>query len=165
MRYGYLTAPALLAAAIGLAACSSSPTVTTGTLTIAGTTTNVNASSLPVTTSGVVSTTGSVPLNTSSDHIVLKFKDGDLDVTHSAGTMPPPVVNTAKCSASQVNAGTYKVTGGTGSFDGATGHGDFKISFSGVFAKTNGVCKITQSSTPISGSMTFDASGPLTLKS
>jgi hypothetical protein len=153
----------VLVAALGLAACSSG--TTTGTQTISGSSTNLSSSTLPVTATGVVSTTGSLPLDTSSLSIVIKFAAGDLDLTHSKGTMPPPVVNTANCSASQVETGTYTVTGGTGKFSGATGHGDFKISFAGVFPKTSGACTITQSSTPVSGTMAFRASGPLTVNS
>lgn len=153
------------AAAVAVAAgCSSSPSTTSGTEVLSGSTANISATSLPLTLSGPVATHGALELNNSnSTQGVIKTAVGDLHVTHN-NPSPPPSVNTSSCTATQVNNGNYKITGGTGKFSGAAGHGNFTISFTGTFPKTNGQCSITQSSNPVSGTTTFHGSGPITVK-
>jgi hypothetical protein len=143
---------------------ASTAPATSGTETLAGSTTNVNASSLPLTLRGPVATHGTLVLNNSnSTRGVIKTQAGNLDVTHTNPPNTQPKVNMSACTATQVMAGTYKVTGGTGKFSGATGHGDFTTVFKGTFTKTNGQCKLTSNSNPTSGTLTFHASGPLTV--
>ncbi len=147
--------------ALTLAACGSSST--TGTQSFSGSTTNLNASTLPLRASGVVNSTGSLALNNSSaTKGTIKTAAGDLYVTHN-NPNPPPSLNTSACTATQATKGTYKVTGGTGSFSGATGSGDYTLVFSGKFPLTGGKCVITQNSSPVSGTETFHATGPLTV--
>jgi hypothetical protein len=155
---------ALVATAAGCSSSGPDPATTSGTLHIFGSTANVNANSLPVTLRGVISTTGSLPVGGNSTKATITTKDGDLNVSHTNPPTGQPSVNGADCTASDVTAGTFTVLGGTGKFAGATGHGSYTITFNGKFAKTNGQCKITQNSTPTSGTLTFRATGPLTIK-
>lgn len=147
--------------ALVLAACGSSST--TGNQSFNGSTSDLNANSLPLKVSGVVNTTGSLVLNSSSTTKgTIKTNSGDVYVTHNNPNTAPSV-NTSACTATQVTKGTYKVTGGTGSFNGATGSGNYKIVFNGKFALTGGKCVITENSNPVSGTESFNASGPLTV--
>lgn len=164
MKIRHLAGPALAAAALGLAACSSSTSTTTGTQSFNGTSHNPNAPVVNVTGAGVVSSHGSVDLGSTSSKATLKMADGDVNINHSKGTTSTST-DTAACTASEVNKGTYTVLGGTGTYAGATGHGTFRVGFTGKFTPTNGKCVISQSSTPVSGSITFSASGPMTVKS
>ena len=152
------------AAALAVAAgCSSSPSTTSGTEVLSGSTANVNATSLPLTLSGPVAAHGTLELsNSSSTEGIIRTAAGDLHVTHNNPSSPPSV-NTSSCTATQVNNGKYRVTGGTGKFSGAAGHGSFTIAFNGAFPKANGQCNITQNSNPVSGTETFHASGPITV--
>jgi hypothetical protein len=156
-------AVAALAATTAAGYSSSSPDPTSGTLHITGSTTAVNAKSLAVTLSGPVNTTGSLPLGGNGKKATITTKAGDLNVSHTNPPSGQPAVNAADCTATQVMAGTFKVLSGTGKFAGASGHGAYKITFVGKFAKTNGACKITQNSSPTSGVLTFRASGPVTV--
>jgi hypothetical protein len=156
---------ALIGTGIGLYVTRS----VSGTQTIVGHTTNVTAKGLPVTASGVVtSTSGSLPLNgpNNSGKSVIKFNNGTLDVTHSKGDnhgQGRVTFDKASCSFTDVITGTYMVTGGSGSYAGATGSGTYKVAYEGKFAETMGQCVISQNSNPVSGAQTFIATGPLTV--
>jgi hypothetical protein len=152
-------------AGVALAACGSS--TTSGTQVFAGSTTNVSQNAkVPITGSGVVtSTSGTLP-GGSGSKAVLKFNNGTVDVTHSKGNNGgngTVSMDSAKCTLTDVVTGTYTVTGGTGSYSGATGHGTYKITFLGRYALTGGKCSPTPSANPISGLEVFHASGPLTV--
>jgi hypothetical protein len=165
MKYKGLAAVPLLAAAIGLAACSSSPSTTSGTLTLHGSTTNLAGNgSLPLTITGPngIATTGTLPGGNGTKGVI-KTGAGNLDVTHTNPPNTNPKVNASACTFTGSFGGTYKVTGGTGKFSGATGHGSYAISLNGTFAKTGGKCVINQNTNPNSGVETFHASGPLTI--
>jgi hypothetical protein len=159
---------ALVAGTLGLLVACSSSSTTTGTQTFAGATSNTNASTIAITGTGVVADHGSLILNNSSTNkAVLQMSDGNVNVTHSKGNNNgngTTTVDQAKCSVKNVVSGTYTVAGGTGKYAGATGNGNYKISFVGTFALTDGKCQVTQSSTPVSGTEAFHATGPLTLK-
>jgi hypothetical protein len=158
----------LAAGALGLLVACSSSSTTTGTQTFAGATSNTNASTIAITGTGVVADHGSLILNnSSSDKAVLQMSDGNLDVTHSKGNNNgngTTSVDQAKCSVKNVVTGTYSVKGGTGKYAGATGNGNYTISFVGTFALTGGKCQVTQNSNPVSGTEAFHATGPLTVK-
>lgn len=151
---------------LALAAACGSRT-TSGARTFADHTTNLSPSAtVPITGSVVVtSTSGTLP---SSSKGVLHMNNGTVDVTHSKGSnngQGSTKINAAKCSVVNVVTGTYEITGGTGSYKGATGSGIYKVTFDGTFAMTAGKCMITQNSSPASGLEVFYASGPLTVGS
>jgi hypothetical protein len=127
-----------------------------------GSTTNVTSSAIPITAHGVSDTHGSVKTSGSDSKGTLHLADGTLDVDHTAGSGPTHV-NKAACSATSVMNGTYKVTGGTGKYKGATGHGDFAITFAGNFSH-NGKCNLSANASPSSGKLSFHATGTWTVK-
>lgn len=150
---------ACAALAVSAAACSAS--TVTGTENLSGTLANSNSTTLPVTATGVVSDHGTLNIGTSGEKAVFDLNKGHLDVTH---TNPAPTTTmTANCLATQTMAGTYQVTGGTGSYQGATGHGDYKIVSTEQFTKVNGSCPNPNgNASPTSAALVFHASGPLT---
>jgi len=155
-------------AAVLLAACSSS---STGAETIYGTTTSTaNNPTVPLRATGVFTDTGSIYLgNNNATKGTLHFKKGGLNLTHSN----PPSLNTptsfnpTTCRAVFAGSGTFKVTGGTGPYNGATGHGTFTVTFAANFPKlANGQCNESNSANPVPGTSltTFKATGNITIQ-
>ena len=147
-------------------------TTRTGTFTIHGDTTSTaqirsNVTHIPVITSGVVKAQhDNFPLgNSKSNKGTFKFQSGTLAVTHNKGVTHQKF-SKAACSFTETNTGTYKVLGSTstGAFKGATGHGNYMVTFYGKFKVVSGKCHAGQKAEPVSGKATFRATGPLTVR-
>jgi hypothetical protein len=162
LRHTAVTLPALAIGALAVAACSSSPSTTTGHESITGTTTNLNASALGVKATGPVNDHGHLDISSNDSKGVIVLSKGDIDVTHTKGTTTDHF-DQASESFDQANTGTFTVTGGTGAYKGVTGNGDFSITFSGKFPPGTTAAK-APSTRPISGQLAFHASGPWTVK-
>jgi hypothetical protein len=159
---------AAVSAAALLGGCGSSST--TGAESISGSTTSTaNVPVIPLKASGVFADTGSITLgNGKSTKGTLNFSKGKLDVMHSKGTNTntPTSFNTKTCHVVFDSGGTFKVTGGTGSYNGATGNGTFKVEFSATLPKlANGKCNESNNAQPLAGSSltTFTATGTVTI--
>lgn len=170
MKARYVTAP-LAAAAIAAAvmSCSSNKT---GTESIGGQTSSMaNVPTVPLHATGIFTDTGTLTLSGSggSGTGTLKFSHGNLTVYHSTqhplGNGLPPV-NPVHCTFSGAENGTFKVTSGTGSYEGASGQGVYKVSFTGQLPRLpSGKCNLSQNAQPTSVETTFLATGTLTVKS
>jgi hypothetical protein len=71
----------------------------------------------------------------------------------------------SSCNGSYANQMPYTITGGTGTYAGASGHGTAEIEFVGTFHKVNGACDFAGSAKPVTGSarLSYGAHGPVTL--
>jgi hypothetical protein len=71
----------------------------------------------------------------------------------------------SSCNGSYANRMPYTITGGTGAYAGASGHGTAEIEFVGTFHKVNGKCDFAGQAKPITGSarLSYGAHGPVTL--
>jgi hypothetical protein len=154
--------------AVLLAACSSS---STGAETLYGTTTSTaNNPTVPLKATGVFTDTGSIYLgNNKQTKGTLHFKKGALNLTHSNPPSPnaPTSFNTTTCRVLFAESGTFKLTGGTGPYNGATGHGTFKVTFAATFPKlASGKCNMSNSANPLPGTSltTFKATGNITIQ-
>jgi hypothetical protein len=162
------------------AACSSSPTTTTGTETWQAKETGAavvgsQAPTYHLTFTGPVKTTGTfTPPNNNAVKSTVTFKTtaGNLvvnaDLPQNAN--PPTVFNPKTCLFVQTLTGTYTVVGSksTGSFKGATGHGTVKDVFSATVPKlANGTCNQSNSAQPLAAGAytTLYVTGPLTVTS
>ena len=162
-----------IALALVLTACASSPSAKSGTLSIRGGTSSVpqimkNNPSFTVRTSGVVpGLSARFSLSgPSAGRATFNFGSaGKLTVRHVKGHARS-AVSKANCSYQQIQAGSYTVLGGSsaGKFAGAVGHGTYTVSFRTRFPVVNGACDTSNSAVPVSASLTFRASGPLTVK-
>ena len=94
------------------------------------------------------------------DHVVsdtedvFQFPAGNLFVTHTpkkSDDSSDPVT----CLFTFTERGTYQVTGGTGAYASASGHGNYRVATTGIGCD--------QSSTPQVFTMTINAKGPLHL--
>jgi hypothetical protein len=167
-----LALTALAGGALVLAACSSSsapePATKTGTVIFAGDSTSLaNNPVIPLRATGVITDTGSIKLSggPGAGTGVIKLSHGHVNVMHSRGSGSAFHLSKATCTAGQNSHGTYTVTGGTGSYAHATGHGRFTVTFTVKFAMTGGQCKVTRHTQPASGHTTFLATGPITIHS
>ena len=153
-------------AAVILAACSSS---STGAETIYGSTTSTaNNPTIPLKATGVFTDTGSIVLGSKTTKGTLHFTKGGLNLTHSNPPNPnsPTSSNATTCRVLFAESGTFKVTGGTGPYKGATGHGTFGVTFAATFPKlASGKCNESNSANPVPGSSltTFKATGNITI--
>jgi hypothetical protein len=140
----------------------------TGTETFHGHSTSmaVVASDNPVLTiaaSGLETDTGTLSLGGTSPKAVLHLAKGNLDVTHQVSS-PPLKLSKPACTGTETDVTSFIITGGTGAYRGATGHGSATVTFTGVFARANGACDPAPTASPVSGSLTFSATGTLTLR-
>jgi hypothetical protein len=158
------------------------PATTPGTETITGKVTGSAAIAttltIPLTFSGVVSTTGTFsPPTSSSAHATITFptKAGNFVVAAYApnSSAPPALVNSATCLYRSTIHATYTVTGAksTGRFAGATGSGKAILTFQASVPRYTsgshkGQCNTSSTAQPLaSGALaSFSGAGPLTVK-
>jgi hypothetical protein len=169
-----LMPPCLLAAA-----CSNSATLSSGSSTasstapktrteiIKGSTTNTSIDTVivPVTAAGLFRASGSINVSARSraGTATFRFTNGDLDV-HSSGVKGSFSVKASTCAEEQVREGYYTVTGGTGSYEGAIGHGTFELTGTGTAARgKGGKCNTSGSAKPVKGLVAIVLQGPITL--
>jgi hypothetical protein len=179
----YLAGAAALAAA-GLAAAgcgssgtsssaASSPAPRTGTQSMSGSVAGqaalTNAPTIRLTMHGLVNTTATVHLtNTRQNPVTFKTPQGNLTVTHTAGTTSSKLLSAQTCRFEVGQRSTYTVVPGksTGTFKGATGNGTAVFTFTGDLPKKNGKCDTSSSAQPSPQGLrvSFAAHGPMTLK-
>ena len=153
--------------AVLFAACSSS---STGAETLYGTTTSTaNNPTVPLKATGVFTDTGSIYLGskTTKGYIALQKGCTKCDPLQSTQSQCPTSVNPTTCRVVFAGSGTFKVTGGTGPYNGATGHGTFTVTFAATFPKlANGQCNESNSANPLPGTSltTFKATGNITIQ-
>jgi hypothetical protein len=96
-------------------------------------------------------------INLLTGHV--KLPGGTLTLSHqqSWGTQGQ---NRQTCLATVTSSGTYKVTGGTGRYEGVRGHGTYRLSAYAIVKKVNGTCATKV--VPYAQTELLTATGPLT---
>jgi len=95
--------------------------------------------------------------NNTLDKIV--FADGTVKLWHSPGEGPSRF-NAKTCLGSVHLRGTYKIFGGTGAYQGISGHGNYQLDNLFVAARNaNGTC--SHSKEPVGFQIVIRASGPV----
>jgi len=176
-----LTAAGVLAVAgltAGLACSSSSST--TGTLNLTGGQTLTAAQAaqnnfvptVSLTASGAFSDTGHLTLKQGSGangngpgHGTVVLSKGNLDVTHGSSSPANPQPHLVSgCTFVVTQTTPYTITGGTGSYSGATGSGTATVTFDFTVPKlANGQCNTSNNVVPTGGSVKFSATGPVSV--
>jgi hypothetical protein len=111
---------------------------------------------------GVFDRTGTDVSRNSSD--VLRFGNGKLVVAHpeTSSTGDSFNLDPSTCRFTYTDTGTYTIKDGTGAYAGATGHGHYKATGSGVLQRnSDGTCNTDAQ--PKSEVDIVQAKGPLTL--
>jgi hypothetical protein len=104
---------------------------------------------------GTFTATGAA--NKALDKIV--FADGTFKLQHSPGEGPSRF-NAKTCLGSVHQQGTYKIFGGTGAYQGISGHGRYHLDNLFVAARNaNGTC--SHSKEPVGFQLVIRASGPV----
>jgi hypothetical protein len=180
MKRPAITAMTGAAAVVLLAAaCSSSPTKTTGTETFQGTATGAtviaSSTTYPLKFTGPVTATATwTTPSSNADKVTTTFKTtaGNLVVNADVNANnPATTVDASTCLAKFTISGTYAVDGAqsTDKFKGATGHGTIKDVVQAYLPKlvSNGKCNEANNAQPLAAGAqsTFYASGPLTVSS
>jgi len=79
-----------------------------------------------------------------SDNVdIFKFARGTVTVYHKPTTNNQPKVNEKSCTATFTEKGTWKLTGGTGKYTGATGQGRYSLSQFAVLQHKDHTCDTT----------------------
>jgi hypothetical protein len=128
---------------------------------------------VPVNFTGVFSASGTITLHRCSplshyrciDKPAFNFADGSLAINSQQGARTQHV-DAATCASSFASTETYTITGGSGGYAGATGHGVATIKFTAVFPRLHGNCDIAAKAVPVKSTarLHFQAHGPVTLK-
>jgi hypothetical protein len=152
-RIGALAAGAVaLVAALGMPATALAET-TTGQEHFTIVLTHPNSG--PVDATGAFNARGRDTEGTTTSTFV--FHKGTIDVTHIDDPGGSQRFNPATCVATFRGTGDYTLTGGTGAFNGITGHGEYSFHGTLGFAHTKTGCGDNQ----ISGVTIIEAHGPL----
>jgi hypothetical protein len=88
------------------------------------------------------------------------FPGGTFKITHSKGTGPQSF-NPKTCLLTISQHGTYKLSGGTGSYAGISGSGKYQLSILAVAARSGGKCSKTKP--PVAFQQIIKAAGPVKL--
>jgi membrane-bound lytic murein transglycosylase len=161
MQRRIITLWALLVAGLTAAACSSSPSATTGHESVSGTTDNISANALDVKATGPIDDTGHLTVSGNGSKAVIALSKGDIDVNHAKGTSTEHF-DQATETLSMGNNGTFTVTGGTGAYKGVTGAGNFSVTFTGKY-KPGTTEQHVQNAQPVSAQLSFHADGNWTV--
>jgi hypothetical protein len=177
----------LIASGAFLAACSGSgaaqpgsapskTVVLSGTEVISGSVAHPAATGstvVPVRAADVFATSGTVTLDRCSllTHYrciakpAINFAGGSLDLNYQK-SVSTQQVNAATCAGSYSTTAPYTITGGSGVYAAATGHGVAVIKFTAVFPKLKGKCDDGGSASPVKGTarLQFLARGPVRVK-
>lgn len=168
-----------IAIAAVAAACSSTPSTTTGTETWQGTATGANVlantTTYPLKFTGPVTATASWTTpggNQTKITTTFKTTAGNLVANANVPDVnnPPGTVDTKTCLARFTISGTYTVDGpkSTGKFKDATGHGTIKDVTQAYLPKLkNGQCNESNNAQPLTAGAlsTIKITGPLTVSS
>ncbi len=165
-------AGALLAAAASIALLSApwASASMTGTQSFVLTTRSTVANPVyQAVASGVFSATGTMQATSAASTAPLKatFPKGTFLINEVSTGKESGTINPSTCAAVYTDTGLkYKITGGTGSYNGITGSGTANLKFTGTLPKlSNGKCNESSSATPLAGTAlsVVHASGPVTL--
>jgi hypothetical protein len=141
-------------------AMASTHTAVSGTENFQMMTTSGTSSTASVIASGVFTAPGVDHEHRSTNTATFVFSNGTVSVKHSSGTGQQSF-NPKTCLLTVNLHGTYKITGGTGSYAGITGSGNYKLSILGIAARSGGKC--TQSQPPLAWHQVINASGTASL--
>ena len=141
-------------------ALASTHSATTGTESFQMMTTSGTSRSASVIARGVFTAPGVDHENHRNNTATFVFPTGTVRLKHSAGT-GQQAFNPKTCLLTVNFHGTYKITGGTGSYAGITGRGNYKLNILGIGQRSGGKC--SQSKAPRAYRQVINASGPVTL--
>ena len=151
---------AVLPAAAGIAALAITATAVAASSAPSGIEHWTVESTNPVSATAVLIARGPLTvggtINLLSGHVTLP--GGTLTLAHkqSWGTRGE---NPQTCLATVTSSGTYKVTGGTGRYQGVQGHGTYKLTAYAIVKKVNGTC--ARNVVPYAQTELLTATGPL----
>jgi hypothetical protein len=91
----------------------------------------------------------------SADQDTFAFPDGTLTIEHQAAKPGKDSFDPVTCLGKYTERGTYEVTGGTGAYEDASGHGHYRVRVTVVGCDQNAVPEFV--------SIMIKASGPLEL--
>jgi hypothetical protein len=156
-----LTAAAATAVVGGTGlAMASTHTAVSGTENFQMMTTSATSSSASVIANGVFTAPGVDHEHNRTNTATFVFSNGTVSVKHSPGTGQQSF-NPKTCLLTVNFHGTYKITGGTGSYAGITGSGNYKLNILAISARSGGKC--SQSQPPLAFHQVINASGPVSL--
>jgi hypothetical protein len=165
-----IAALAAAASAGVLAAACGSSGPSTGTQTFDLTTHSISGNPVyHAVASGVFSATGTMQAASSATNapLVARFPGGNFQLGNLTSGKESANINPKTCAAVfNVTGVTYKLSHGTGSYQGITGHGNATLKFTGTLPKlSNGSCNESSTALPVAGSTTttVHASGPATV--
>jgi hypothetical protein len=142
-----------------LAAAAARPAAST-TEHFQGMSTSVTSNKSSVIATGVF-TAGGVDISISNTKDTFKFPTGTFTVTHHA-THTKQGVNTKTCLFTVSQRGTYKLSNGTGSYAGISGHGKYVASVLAVLGR-NSKGKCSMKAAPAAFQQLIKAQGPVKL--
>jgi hypothetical protein len=162
----------------GLAAASSAGSTSATTTgveraysVITGKAAEANVLVFYATWSGPVKTTGtfepSGPPPKQGESVTFVTKAGNLAVQVNSAPKNTQTISNKTCKALYGTKVPYKITGGTGKFTGATGHGAIVVAFHARLPKlASGQCNQSRSAAPVPGTVaaTFSLRGPITVR-
>jgi hypothetical protein len=90
------------------------------------------------------------------------FSNGSFKVTHKYGKGGTQSFDPKTCLVQVSEPGTYTISGGTGKYNGITGHGKFTFTLLAISAK-NGQGKCVHNKPPVEFQVIIHASGPVTI--
>jgi len=156
---------ALGALAGGIAAAGPASASPLPVETFTGVSHNVTSNVVQLDAQGPAWDHGFINLGTSGPKSTLFLSRGNIDVRHTTG-QPSVKYDPAACTLTEVDAGRYAITGGTGAYRHADGFGTFLITSRARFATVGGLCPSeatleAPSATPLGGETVFRAGGPL----
>ena len=101
-----------------------------------------------------------------TDGTDITLTDGSLHIQYGKSTFTQ-YQDARTCGGSYANVMPYTITGGSGAYAGASGHGTAEIEFTATFSKVNGACDFSGAAKPEAGTahLSFTADGPVTLSS
>ncbi len=118
---------------------------------------------------GVFSATGTMQATSTASNAPLKatFSGGTFLLSQVSAGQQAGKVDSTTCLAALTNTGLkYKISSGTGRYQGITGSGTANITFTGRLPKlSNGKCNESNNAIPVAGTVlsVVRASGPVTL--
>ncbi len=145
----------LLAAAFGVASATTGAGAGTrsGTLHLISTSFSINSTTQPVMVLGPINAKGT-DHQIDDNHDRFQFAKGSLFVRHHASS-DHDSIDKKNCVFSELETGTYTITGGSGAYAHAHGYGSYQTHFIGQGC--------SQNKPPVMGAVIIDASGPFTL--
>jgi hypothetical protein len=122
LRHVLVTLAVATFSVAGISQAASSEPLTKQNFTIVG---DINEEGGTVVASGAINATGEdVVISDTEDQFV--FPDGTLTIIH-APVRTKDKFNDKKCTGSFRETGTYVISAGTGSYEGVTGSGDYRV--------------------------------------